>query len=97
RHTRSKRDWSSDVCSSDLAGDQVVEVARQAANAIGRESKLLKSGGGSDANIIAGFGIPTVNLAVGYEEIHTTNEWISVDNLSKITEFITAIVVEIAK
>src|SRR5699024_11726908 len=23
RHTRSKRDWSSDVCSSDLAGSQV--------------------------------------------------------------------------
>lgn len=79
------------------AGDQVVEVAREAAKTIGRESKLLKSGGGSDANIIAGLGIPTVNLAVGYEEIHTTNEHISVDNLVKITELITAIVIEAAK
>ena len=79
------------------SGDQVVEVARRAAKAIGRESKLLKSGGGSDANIIAGFGIPTVNLAVGYEEIHTTKERISVDNLRKITELITAIVMETAK
>lgn len=75
-------------------GDQVVEVARKAAKKIGRESKLLKSGGGSDANVIAGYGIPTVNLAVGYEGIHTTEESISVDNLTKITEFVLAIIAE---
>jgi tripeptide aminopeptidase len=78
-------------------GDRVVEVAKRAAKSIGRESKLLKSGGGSDANIIAGFGIPTVNLALGYEEIHTTNERISIDDLVKITELITAIVKESTK
>ncbi|GGA67947.1 M20/M25/M40 family metallo-hydrolase [Ornithinibacillus halotolerans] len=79
------------------AGDQVVEVARRAATSIGRESKLLKSGGGSDANVIAGFGIPTVNLAVGYEEIHTTNERIPVEELVKVTELVTAIIQEVAK
>ncbi|RDW21983.1 M20/M25/M40 family metallo-hydrolase [Oceanobacillus chungangensis] len=78
------------------AGDQVVEVARSAAKTIGRESKLLKSGGGSDANVIAGFGIPTVNLAVGYEEIHTTNERIAVDDLVKVTELVAAIIKEVA-
>lgn len=79
------------------AGDEVVEVARNAAKAIGRESKLQKSGGGSDANIIAGFGIPTVNLAVGYEEIHTTNERIPVTELVKISELVTAIIQETAR
>jgi tripeptide aminopeptidase len=79
------------------AGDEVVEVARRAAKSIGRESKLLKSGGGSDANVIAGFGIPTVNLAVGYEEIHTTNERIPVDELVKATELVAAIIQEVAK
>lgn len=79
------------------AGDEVVEIARNAAKSIGRESKLLESGGGSDANVIAGFGIPTVNLAVGYEEIHTTNERIAVDDLTKVTEFVAAIVQEVAK
>ena len=55
--------------------DKVVQVAMEAARAvIGRTPQLGISGGGSDANIIAGFGIPTVNLSVGYEEIHTTNE-----------------------
>ena len=79
------------------AGDQVVEIARTAASSIGRESELLTSGGGSDANIIAGFGIPTVNLAVGYEEIHTTNERMPVAELEKVAELVTAIVEEVAK
>ncbi|WP_027955471.1 M20/M25/M40 family metallo-hydrolase [Halobacillus kuroshimensis] len=78
------------------AGDEVVEVARSAAKRIGRESELLRSGGGSDANVIAGHGVPTVNLSVGYEEIHTTNERISVAELEKIAEFITAIAEEAA-
>lgn len=78
------------------AGDHVVEVARRAAEKIGRKSSLLKSGGGSDANVIAGFGIPTVNLAVGYEEIHTTNERIPVDELVKIAEMVVSIMQEAA-
>ncbi|TFJ93733.1 M20/M25/M40 family metallo-hydrolase [Lentibacillus salicampi] len=72
--------------------DDVVAVAQDAAKSIGLESNLQKSGGGSDANIISGLGIPTVNLAVGYEDIHTTGERIPVDELVKITELVTAIV-----
>jgi tripeptide aminopeptidase len=82
---------------SQKSGDRVVEVAKKAAQSIGRKSRLLKSGGGSDANIIAGFGIPTVNLAVGYEHIHTTKERIAISDLVKVTELITAIVKEAAK
>ncbi|HLR51855.1 MAG TPA: M20/M25/M40 family metallo-hydrolase [Candidatus Avamphibacillus sp.] len=77
-------------------GDEVVEIARRAAKAIGRDSKLLRSGGGSDANVIAGLGIPTVNLAVGYEEIHTTNERIATNELVKIAELVTSIINEAA-
>ncbi|MBS4209670.1 M20/M25/M40 family metallo-hydrolase [Bacillus sp. FJAT-50079] len=75
-------------------GDEVVEVAKRAAAAIGREAKLLTSGGGSDANVIAGFGIPTVNLAVGYEEIHTTNERMPISELNKLAEMVVALVKE---
>ncbi|QXE00348.1 M20/M25/M40 family metallo-hydrolase [Terribacillus sp. DMT04] len=78
------------------AGDRVVEVARSAAKTIGRESKLTQSGGGSDANVIAGFGIPTVNLSVGYEDIHTTNERIPVTELVKTAEMVAAIIQEVA-
>lgn len=72
--------------------DLVVQVAQQAARLIGREPKLTQSGGGSDANVIAGYGIPTVNLAVGYEFIHTTNERIPVEELEKLADLLVAIV-----
>ncbi|MGG3790203.1 tripeptidase T [Geobacillus thermodenitrificans] len=78
-------------------GDHVVEVAKRAAASIGRPCELQQSGGGSDANIIAGFGIPTVNLAVGYEEIHTTNERMPIEELVKLTEMVVAIIEEVAK
>jgi tripeptide aminopeptidase len=78
------------------AGDHVVEVAKKAAAKIGRSSELLHSGGGSDANVIAGFGIPTVNLAVGYEEIHTTNERMPVEELNKLGEMVVAIINEVS-
>src|SRR3954454_3779237 len=73
-------------------GDLVVELARKAAAKIGRSCELQQSGGGSDANVIAGFNIPTVNLAVGYEDIHTTNEKIPVEELTKLAEMVIAII-----
>lgn len=72
--------------------DKVVQTAQQAIKKAGRTPELLTSGGGSDGNIISGYGIPTVNLAVGYEEIHTTNEKMPVSELVKITEVVLAIV-----
>src|SRR5699024_6471777 len=54
--------------------DQVVEMSGESAEAIGRYSQLLTSGGANDANVISSFGIPTVNFAVGNKEFHTTNE-----------------------
>ncbi|MGM7721272.1 M20/M25/M40 family metallo-hydrolase [Metabacillus sp. Hm71] len=78
-------------------GDHVVEVAKRAAARIGRESELQTSGGGSDANVIAGNGIPTVNLAVGYEEIHTTNEKMPIEELEKTAELVVAIIQEVAE
>ncbi|CAN7334303.1 tripeptidase T [Rossellomorea sp. LjRoot5] len=77
-------------------GDEVVEVAKRAAKKIGRPSELLTSGGGSDANVIAGFGVPTVNLAVGYEEIHTKSERMPVEELNKLSEMVIAIIQEVA-
>lgn len=76
--------------------DHVVEVARVAALSIGRESRFLKSDDGSDANIFANYGIPTVNLAIGYEHIHTTRERISIVELVKISELVTAIINRVA-
>lgn len=78
-------------------GDHVVEVAKRASARIGRASELQTSGGGSDANVIAGNGIPTVNLAVGYEDIHTTNEKMPIEELEKTAELVIAVIQEVAE
>jgi len=73
--------------------DRVVQVAQKAAKKLGLSSQVLKSGGGSDANIFNGYGIPTANLSVGYEFIHTTKERIQIDQLINLTK----LVIQIAK
>lgn len=78
-------------------GDKVVEVAKKAMEAIGRKPELLQSGGGSDANIFAGHGVPTVNLAVGYEDIHTKNERMPIGELVKLSEAVVAVIKEVSK
>lgn len=75
---------------------EVVQLAQRAIRGLGLETSTFMSGGGSDANIFNGFNIPTVNLAVGYEEIHTTNERIRAEDLAKLAEVVVAIVQETA-
>lgn len=76
---------------------QVVQTAMKAIQNIGRTPELMTSGGGSDGNIFNGAGIPTVTLAVGYEEIHTTNERMPVEELEKLTALLVEIVKEAAQ
>lgn len=72
--------------------DPVVKLAVKAIASLGLTAKTFHSGGGSDANIFNGHGVPTVNLAVGYEHIHTTREQIRVDNLVKTTELVVQLI-----
>lgn len=76
--------------------DPVVQLAKKAITAIGRTPRTFHSGGGSDANIFNGLGVPTVNLAVGYEHIHTTKEQIKVEDLVKVTELVVEIIKQAA-
>ncbi|MBJ6364121.1 M20/M25/M40 family metallo-hydrolase [Paenibacillus sp. GCM10012307] len=78
-------------------GDLVVEVAKRAISQIGGTPRLFPSGGGSDANIFNGLGVPTVNLAVGYEHIHTTKEQIKVEDLVKTSRLVVELITEAGK
>ncbi|GIO11774.1 hypothetical protein J19TS2_13290 [Cohnella xylanilytica] len=77
--------------------DEVVRIAKAAIAAIGEKPRAFSSGGGSDANVFNGKGVPTVNLAVGYKDIHTTKERIKADDLVKVSELVVAIVRETVK
>lgn len=77
-------------------GDAVVELAKSAITAIGATPRTFHSGGGSDANIFNGLGVPTVNLAVGYEHIHTTKEQIKAADLVKTAKLVVEIISQAA-
>jgi len=77
-------------------GDPVVELAKQAIRNIGCEPRTFHSGGGSDANIFNGLGVPTVNLAIGYEHIHTTKEQIKVEDLVKTAALVVELIAQAA-
>ncbi|WP_054957187.1 tripeptidase T [Paenibacillus dakarensis] len=77
--------------------DEVVQMAQRAIKGLGFPSRTFPSGGGSDANVFNGLGVPTVNLAVGYEDIHTTKERIKAADLVKAAKVVVAIVQEAAK
>src|SRR5699024_4679706 len=70
----------------------LVKVAQIAAEKANLTYQLMEIGGGSDVNIFNGYGIPTANLCVGYENIHTTKERIHTDHLVNLTHFILEIV-----
>ena len=59
----------------------VVQIAMNAIKEIGLNPKPIKYPGGSDANIFNKMGIPTVNLGLGYKNVHSKNESISIQNL----------------
>lgn len=75
----------------------VVQTAMKAAQNIGLSAQTVQSGGGSDANIFNQLGFPTVNLAIGYEYIHTKKERIAIDSLVKTTELALEIIRETYK
>lgn len=76
---------------------EVVQLAGRAIASIGRQLSLFHTGGGSDANMFNGMGIPTINLAVGYEHIHTVKEQMPISELVALSELVVAVVQEAAQ
>lgn len=74
--------------------EEVVQRAVRAACKLGLEPKLAATGGGSDASVINGAGIRCANLGVGMRNVHTTEEYISIDDLVMDVRMILAIIEE---
>lgn len=47
-----------------------------------------KSGGATDANFISGHGIKIIDITAGYHNMHTTNEFVKISSMEKITKFL---------
>lgn len=72
--------------------NQAVDIAVKAAQAIGQKPALVSTGGGSDANILNGLAIPTVNLGIGMCKVHSTEEYITIDNLVLNAQYVLEII-----
>lgn len=68
--------------------DTVVETIRQAGIVLGREQSFIIAGGGSDANIFNGYGLPTAIVATGMTDVHTNEESVDLDDMVKLTELL---------
>lgn len=65
---------------------EVVQVAQEAARALGLSGDLRTTLGGSDANVFNAKGLPSIVAATGMKAIHTHEENISREDLVKTAE-----------
>lgn len=75
-----------------LENHEIVRIVQKAGAKAGLAINPVTTGGGSDANIYNGYGIPAVNLATGMEKAHTKEEQIRAEDLIKLTRLVLAII-----
>lgn len=68
--------------------DRLVKRVAKALEKIGRKPNYRATMGGSDANIWNAKGIKTVVASVGYEQIHTTSEYLPIAELVKTAQLV---------
>lgn len=71
--------------------DPVVQIAIQATKDMGLTPTLVPTGGGSDANILNGRGLPAVVLGIGMEKVHSKEEYITIKQLLAGADMVVAI------
>ncbi len=76
---------------------QVVRLACSVAEKLRRKLKITFTGGGSDANIFNGQGLSCVILGTGMQNVHSTEEFLVLEDLVKTAELCLHIIIEAAK
>ncbi len=69
-----------------------VRIAVTALERAGFTPRLIGSGGGSDVNVYNAAGLPSVNLSVGMENVHTPDEYLPVVRLHEAASLLRAII-----
>jgi tripeptide aminopeptidase len=75
----------------------VVMLAARAAEDMGVKPRMVKSGGGSDANVFNHRGLPTANLGIAMRGAHTSDESLSIEDLAATTAWVLRIVMKAGK
>ena len=71
-----------------------VQLAKKAVQRLGMEPELVKSGGGSDANVFCGKGIPATNIGCGMNNVHSVQEYLNLEEVKAAAAFILAVATE---
>ena len=66
----------------------ILQYLTRAAQHLGQDLEVGRSGGGSDANIFNANGIVTLNLATGMNKVHSTAEYIRVADLESVARLV---------
>lgn len=74
-----------------------VRVVSEAVRDLGLEPQAVTTGGGSDANIIASLGVPTVALSCGMAGVHSTGEQIETADLETVCGLCVAVARRLAR
>lgn len=76
------------------AADDAPELAlvEDACRAIGVSPRRFATGGGSDGNILAAHGVPTLVLSSGMSKVHSTDEEVEVAELERLADLLVAVV-----
>lgn len=77
--------------------DDVVELVAAACADIGIVPRTFVTGGGSDANIMAAEGVPTVALSCGMTGVHGASESLAVRDLERLAELCVAVAARMAQ
>lgn len=66
-------------------------LVEQACADIGVSPRRFTTGGGSDGNILAAHGVPTLVLSSGMSQVHSTEEELSVAELERLVDLLVAV------
>jgi tripeptide aminopeptidase len=70
----------------------IVRLLSEAVRSVGIEPLLAPTGGGSDSNVLIARGIDVVQMAIGMQAVHTTDEQIAVADLETTARIVLACV-----
>lgn len=68
-----------------------VATVRAACADVGVPTVLFATGGGSDGNVLAALGTPTLVMSTGMSQVHTTDEEVEVEQLERLADLLVAV------
>lgn len=75
----------------------LLRLVAEACGSAGLAPSTFRTGGGSDANVLAGKGVPVLALACGMQGVHSTQEQLAVADLAAVTGICVAVAERMAE